>query len=458
MKKSILLLRGIIELAKPALIGSGKSEQTEMDVILDSEGKPFIPATSLVGVLKHRIEEMYDSKGKKDNINEFWGFAGKEDGRGSALACSDLTCISGDYKINTRDGIAIDTLTGMVQPGAKYDYQVVEPGAKFQLEMEVLIKSNHDSSFFTEMFAAIIHALVSESIHIGAKSNNGLGKIKLIDYKTYQVNFSEKEHIKKWFAYLDGRDVSHLPSIELPASFNVKRGDGYMSIEAEFKLLSSFIVRSYTEDPGAPDSVNIQSGGHYILPGSSMKGAIRARAERILNTLNKPPEILEKLFGNVEKNNGKKLRGKVRIQETDIEKVEIDDSVTDSYKAELQTRIKIDRFTGGTMEGALFDSMPLFRDKNNRKSFKIKLEVNNCEKHEAGLLLLILKDLWTGDLAVGGEKSIGRGVLHGCRADINLFGEAITMEEDAAKLPSPGKERLQEAVDALVTYVKRRKE
>jgi CRISPR/Cas system CSM-associated protein Csm3 (group 7 of RAMP superfamily) len=238
----------------------------------------------------------------------------------------------------------------------------------------------------------------------------------------------------------------------MPTSSSVKRGDSYFAIEAEFKLLSSFIVRSYTGDPEAPDSVNIRSGGHYILPGSSLKGAVRARAERILNTLHKSPdkspEILEKLFGIVKEE--KIIKGKVRIQETDIEKVEIDGSVTNSYKAELQTRIKINRFTGGTIEGALFDSMPLFRDKDSKKSFKIKLEVNKCKKHEAGLLLLILKDLWTGDLAVGGGKSIGRGVLQGCRADIHLSGDIITIEEDLAKLPSPGKEKLQEAVDALV--------
>lgn len=452
MKKSILLLQGEIELLKPALIGSGKSDMTEMDIILNSEGKPFIPATSLVGVLKHSIEEMYDIKDIKDNLKEFWGFTGKEDGRGSALSCSDLKCISEDYKIKTRDGIAINALTGMVQQGAKYDYQVIEPGAKFQLGMEVLVKRNHDEYFFMKMLAAIVHALEKESIYIGAKSNNGLGKIKLIDYKTYLVNFSEKEHIKKWFAYLDKREVNLLPPVQLPDSFNVKRRDGYFAFEAEFKLMSSFIVRSYTDDPGAPDSVNIQSGGHHIIPGSSLKGAIRARAERILNTLNKQPEILEKLFGCVEEKTRKKLRGKVLIQEIQIGKVGLDNSATPSYKAEVQTRIKIDILTGGTREGALFDSMPLFRDKDNRKSFKIKLEVNNCMKHEAGLLLLILKDLWTGDLAIGGEKSIGRGVLQGCQAVINFFGEIINVEEDIAKLTSPDKKKLQEAVDALVTY------
>ena len=35
---------------------------------------------------------------------------------------------------------------------------------------------------------------------------------------------------------------------------------------------------------------------------------------------------------------------------------------------------------------------------------------------ELGLLLLLLKDLWTGDLPLGGESSVGRGRLRGKEA------------------------------------------
>ena len=35
-------------------------------------------------------------------------------------------------------------------------------------------------------------------------------------------------------------------------------------------------------------------------------------------------------------------------------------------------------------------------------------------------MLHVLKDLWTGDLAVGGESSVGRGRLAGTRAILDL--------------------------------------
>jgi hypothetical protein len=37
---------------------------------------------------------------------------------------------------------------------------------------------------------------------------------------------------------------------------------------------------------------------------------------------------------------------------------------------------------------------------------------------QVGLLLLVLKDLWTGDLPIGGESSVGRGRLRGVEATI----------------------------------------
>jgi CRISPR/Cas system CSM-associated protein Csm3 (group 7 of RAMP superfamily) len=48
----------------------------------------------------------------------------------------------------------------------------------------------------------------------------------------------------------------------------------------------------------------------------------------------------------------------------------------------------------------------------------VKIHVVNPTDYEVGLLLLLLKDLWTGDLALGGESSVGRGRLKGKKADL----------------------------------------
>jgi len=51
-----------------------------------------------------------------------------------------------------------------------------------------------------------------------------------------------------------------------------------------------------------------------------------------------------------------------------IEEVSPNEVNKERYKPELQSRVKIDRFTGGAMDGALFDSMPIYRPKDGEKT------------------------------------------------------------------------------------------
>jgi CRISPR/Cas system CSM-associated protein Csm3 (group 7 of RAMP superfamily) len=103
-----------------------------------------------------------------------------------------------------------------------------------------------------------------------------------------------------------------------------------------------------------------------------------------------------------------------------VTECEIDNGLADL----VQNRVKIDRFTGGSYPGALFNQQPVFGRPNSATTLKLKLILrqssqNNTDfKAQVGLLLLLLKDLWTGDLPLGGEISVGRGRLQGCEAKL----------------------------------------
>lgn len=68
--------------------------------------------------------------------------------------------------------------------------------------------------------------------------------------------------------------------------------------------------------------------------------------------------------------------------------------------------------------------MPLFFD-DNAEFIEIVLEIINPKKEEIGLILLNLKDLFTGDIALGGEKSVGRGRFEGEAIQLNLNNDKI---------------------------------
>jgi CRISPR/Cas system CSM-associated protein Csm3 (group 7 of RAMP superfamily) len=118
----------------------------------------------------------------------------------------------------------------------------------------------------------------------------------------------------------------------------------------------------------------------------------------------------------------------------------------------VQQRVRIDRFTGGAYPGALFDQQPVFGGDDSRVKVELKLihpgeqqgfeqdeeETRDQYHAEIGLLLLLLKDLWTSDLPLGGESTIGRGRLKGKCADLT----ARTNGEEKAWRVVAGDERL----------------
>jgi len=140
------------------------------------------------------------------------------------------------------------------------------------------------------------------------------------------------------------------------------------------------------------------------------------------------------MFGSSEINreNSKNAKAsRISIQESEITNAD----------ALVITRVKIDRFTGGAYESALFNEEPAIGKPGTQ--VKLDLTLRNPQDAEIGLLLLLLKDLWTGDLPVGGESGIGRGQLEGLHAtlespkgkwEFNADGEKVLTTPDAAKL------------------------
>ncbi|WP_353684545.1 RAMP superfamily CRISPR-associated protein [Thermodesulfovibrio sp. 3907-1M] len=434
MVKGKLILKGIIELLSPAIIGSGMEENSDLDVMKDSAGRPFIPATSFIGVLRHKTENVGIDSSK---IEYFWGTkrSDEENSTQSSIACSDLLPI-GNVSVSFRDGVRINNKKGIAEDKAKFDYEIIDKGSTFSLNLEITLNGVEDD-FKKQMLATIVELLKNEKVRVGAKTSSGFGRMKLKDHKICEFDFSRKQDVVNWFKY---RRTDILPESTVFQYSPIKLSENKFTVDAFFTIKNSLIVRSYSVDPNLPDTEHIKSGNDYVLPGTSLKGAIRARAERIINTLEKPMKILDFLFGSAGANVDKPIKGRLIVEET----------ILKDFPSEVQTRIKIDRFTGGTIETALMETKPLFRGKNE-SLFHVRLTIENPEPHEVGLILLLLKDLWTGDIAVGGEKSIGRGVLEGKTAEIKYNSLNIVID-DPSKLKSEDKKKLQDFVDALVNY------
>lgn len=443
-----LLVRASLELVTPAIIGNGKSDNSDMDILREPvrarpgsktngesaawiQSSPLIPATSIIGVFRAYLERHLRGRWSPEIEKAFkylFGYLAapeeKEEAEKkkteafetqSALQCDDI--LLPEAKVTIRDGVAIDHRKNIALDKQKFAYEVMEYRKAFDLKLEVTLRKGHDDAeavaHYKKLLFTIFHGIEQGHIRIGAKSNKGFGRLGIKDnaIKIAELHFRNPEHFYLWLRNDPNGYVFDKISLQDIDSFAM--GPSQFRIDAWFRIKNSLLIRSYSADPQEPDGVHMQSNGRFLMPGTSVMGAVRHRAKKILKTLDMPDAAVEHrmrhLFGyEGEKRTGAgACKGRLRIEETTIQ----------NPLARIQTRIKIDRFTGGTLHGALFETMPLWR-KGQEKAVHVAMTLTEYDDWQAGLLLLILKDLWAGDLAIGGDKSVGRGVLEGVSATI----------------------------------------
>jgi len=407
MSEKLFILKGKIKLESSAIVGSGQTKETDMDVITDADGRPFIPGTSFAGVLRNYASPYFDSR----EIEQLWGGKSQQ----SLLCFSDLQPSENRWALSIREGIKINPANQLAERGYLYDFQVMEKGSEFLFRIEAKLSRGNSQveCLLKKVFSCFVF-LMENRIRIGAKTNVGFGEISLVDHQYYELDLANSVHLVAWLT----NDLNKVGECKLDnCSFSKNNAEKNLYIEGTFTIRSSFIIRSYSEDPLAPDATSLKSGGNFVISGTSLKGAMRGRAERILNTLGgnqiKAQQILDNLFGTGEK------KGKFQVNEVEL----------NNYNAEQQVRIRIDRFTGGTQAEALIEEMPVFSPRESAPEFIIKINIEDCHDYEVGLVLLLLKDLWTGDLPIGGEKAIGRGRLQGLQAIIRYPFDSDSDEE-----------------------------
>lgn len=456
------VLKGILQLMSPLIIGGGNALFGDSDIVVlkDELGRPFIPSSSITGALKHAFAD-YEYTGNDDecfmqNSRWFWGgeYLYQEPDSGneykneqeqendktdrtvrscqSAMIISDLF-LEGDnyYPVTIRDGIKVNHKSGTAEEGKKFDFEMVEPGNCFVFKMEIVIRKAFSKSIFKLLLNWVVSRLQSGEFSLGARTSQGFGRCCLKEYKFFEFNFAQKDHVLGW---LSG---NYEPAVKKEEKFTspvlLKYKYDLFRIKALFHVSNSIIVGSYPSTAAEPDKVHIQSrkpdgSGEpvAVIPGTSLRGAIRSRAERIANTLGVYNEQeFNILFGWVN-DTGDETSGPNAFKS----KIMINESLVDgSFNEEIQYRVKIDRFTGGVMNGSLFDSMPVWAKGSLGPFVILDLVIKYYEPWEAGLILLVLKDMWNEDLPVGGEKAVGRGTLKGVRAEISLGDRKITLEQ-----------------------------
>lgn len=416
-----LVIEGDLELQTPAHLGNGDGDDmTDMLLLLDPYGEmegrkqPLLTGASIAGAMRSYLQARTDS-----NTAEllFGGAKGNEKGEQSPLIVDDA--LGHNTGIEIREGVAINGDSRTAQNDALYNFEVWQAGTLFPLRFELVIRDQDDAKRLKQALTTALEGFNDGSITLGARKRRGLGKTNIANWRIKTFDLTCTADLLDWLEHgheplSDQHSVQDLKVLgeAIPDTRNL------LIIKTKLTLHGSLLIRSGSgKDDEGPDMVHLhtRSPDHdsergSVLSGTSLGGVLRARTLKIANTLGpaKTKLLTEQMFGTFPQDrDAPKRASKVIVSEQFLKNAETD---------LVQNRVSIDRFTGGARDTALFNEQPAFGD--DQTQLTIELRLVKPEPHEIGMLLLLLKDLWTGDLSLGGESSVGRGRLQGQQADI----------------------------------------
>lgn len=319
-----------------------------------------------------------------------------------------------------RPGIAIDRYWGSAGDGALFFHEVAPEGQKLHLgitaEVDPYRFAKGDEPAIEELeadveqlFAVILGLLDSGRVAFGKRKGAGWGRVRIAEsseikdgkppYSLTKARLDDVEGLKVW---LKGKPISETDGIE-PATL---RNGNRITIDIEWESPTGILVAETDEEkqeekqkdaakPGvsegpqgeaenadgqksAKEKLNVahplrayktadgEQKAPLVLPGSSVRGALRTRASRIARTIlyrkredetpdwsNVPvhdqlandPTLVRALFGTTER------RGAVTVLDT----LSIPSEDNKAEKLRTVTHNAGDRWTGGVIDGGLYE-------------------------------------------------------------------------------------------------------
>ncbi len=228
-------------------IGSGREGElaTDMGVLLDPDGFPVLPGSTLKGSFRTFAERLavylnqtaclLDSRlsgvdcvgdeAYRRKQHEDFKAIGSEAAKlawleihtcpicrlfgspyqGSRIFFTDGTLESGGRNLQIRDGVSIDRDTETARYGFKYDFEVVPPGAVFS----TLIDIDNPSDMELALVAAVL-AEWENGFRLGGFTSRGLGHVRFTERQVSRVEYGDKDAL---LDYLVSRKMADTPDL-----------------------------------------------------------------------------------------------------------------------------------------------------------------------------------------------------------------------------------------------------
>lgn len=441
MKK--IYYRITFRLTSSMSVGSGKNDATDRDLLRNSQGKPYIPGTTLAGIYRSLFSKEMAELYFGDEISDY-GKNLKE----SCVLVYDANIQSEKFKIVGRDCVALDEYkTGISK--AKFDFEILEPGVFFVTYIEqnvseklidaAIEKECQEEKQLRDIIVGrqiLCHWLCGDVV-IGSKATRGLGRT-VVESADYAVFDLKDEGLENWLDF-DMYEDAGWKSIDLMKLKHQKiLSQEKISIHLVLKQKSGISIRRYTttinekgnEQPDYEQMTYVREEGekeaiYPVIPGTSWAGAFRHQMEKINQ------DCIQDNFGFCRKGESKKSEnGKSKISFSESE-------ITGASSKQI-TRNAVDRFTNATVNGALYTERTYY---GGNTVLDITMDRDVSDMFKDALAAAVI-DLHMGFMAIGGLTSVGRGLFE--IKTIEVDGRQIDADlSDGMKLYNQLREAIQ---------------
>lgn len=383
--------------------GLGGDIDSDLALAVNGKGDYYIPGTSMAGALRNWMEII-----DKDITNFLWG-DNKQYDHASFILVEDSPIQIARQIPEVRDNVAIDRQWGTAVDKMKFDRMILPRGVKIPLKITIErpYEKKIDEKKFREIsndewdnyqfaFCQLLNALQQGQISLGAAKTRGLGKVKLYDLKVHK---QEIGNFQGFFNFLENKlddDTNNWTNegIEIQS-----KNLGKLEISIHWKPVSSVMVKAEGEGI-AVDILPLVSGFNggitFVLPGSSIKGALRTQSERILRT------VLQKETHRIDDNSNKNFNDQIDLHLVKTlfgSPAKLDQTKTDPKDSSKQLELG---YLGALSVDDCFAKIPLnywseVENATDESTLRNALDHNQLGKTQQSFHVAI--DRWTGGAA-----------------------------------------------------------
>lgn len=395
MKSSLIRIRLRMQTAggvtAPESLGA---PQETLVLRRDTNGRIHLPGTTVAGSLRAHCDH-YESLQPSEGHPELFGpRPGKDNKQRTASPIQVLGTLyrhQGDPELAKRT--AINRERASADNNTLHHVEMLPAGTEF----DVVLRWNNPD----ERLAAFLEALGAWRPHLGRGASHGAGLCTVIGRGDRLYDLTTAEDLLAWLRLSSPEDY--------PAPESITRSTTPTPVlDLELEIVDGLHIGAgpTEEHEGTTPKINrvLRRGDDFLVPGTTLKGVLRSRAEYICRVVDAPACPDQscgccrpcRLFGFSGRRRHAR-RAKIAVHDTTITEPAL----------ECRQHVAIDRFTGGARDQLLYTDEVITSGR-----FRLRIEeLEPLDDTDQLLLNAALTDLHDGLIGIGARTTAGLGTV-----------------------------------------------